>query len=218
MSITIKNIKEAYKSNYDEEKIIKFLERQNSFYGLEINDCIASRQNKLKNTEEFLKSAKEYLNVDLTILVELLNRDLPKGYRARLAQPLFDNSSKYAVVNISNPNGKLKQYMLAPIVTIDKDISINLIDALPSSLNPNYSAIFDDFPTIIETFYLALAETIRKRKQFKEESLIARLTKIVDKNKNRNSKKVAKLNKEISIVQNERQQLNQTPNDNLKIN
>lgn len=214
MNVTIKNVKDAFKSNKEEMRIITFLENQQKIYGLNTTESIAQRKLKLKKTEKFLKSIKQNLNISITTLIDVLNKNLT-GTKISLHRPINSNNHTYAVLNFVQ-SGVLSQYILAPITQIaDNDFYVNLLDVLPSSLNLHHCDLFNAYSDINELFFTSLADTIRKTKKYEEDRLIDRMLRLQENSKD--LKKIATLQSKIEQAHKDCEASNKTANDNLKI-
>ena len=72
MNITIKNIKQAFAKNREEQKIINFLKNQKTIYNINTDESVETRYKSLKKTESFLTSIKNSLNVNVNNLIKIL--------------------------------------------------------------------------------------------------------------------------------------------------
>lgn len=213
--ITIKNIKAAYTSNKNEQKIIHFLNNQKSIYNIDTDQSIANRMQHLKNNEQFLLSMKDNLNINVNTLIKILNNYMPKSTKVSLHSPIQSKEHSYVVLNIAK-NGILKQYIIAPISKIsNQQMYINLLDCLPSSLNPDCCEIFKDYEKAEEIFFMALAETIKTSRHMYEERLIERMLKL--QTKTRNKKLLKELNAKIDKAHQENTLIQKSPIDDIKV-
>ena len=215
MNITIKNIKQAFAKNREEQKIINFLKNQKTIYNINTDESVETRYKSLKKTESFLTSIKNSLNVNVNNLIKILNKNLSKNIRVSESKTLTDASHKYAVLNFSKDK-ILRQYIIAPISkTVNGEHYINLLDTLPCSLNANYCIIFNDYDKMEDLLFVALADTIKTGSQIYEQKLIERLIKVTSKS--RNKKLVRDLNTQIANAQKINIELNNSTIDSIKI-
>lgn len=215
MNITIKNIKDAYNSNKNEQKIIHFLQNQKSIYNIDTDESITNRMRHLEKTEQFLMSIKDKLNINVNTLIKILNNAMPKNTKVSLHHTLINKQHSYVVVNFSQ-NGILKQYIIAPVSkTCNNEMYVNLLDCLPSSLNPDCCEIFKDYEKAEEIFFIALAETIKNSRHIYEERLIERMLKL--QTKTHNKKILKELNKKIDEAHQENALLQKSPIDDIKV-
>lgn len=215
MNITIKNIKQAFAKNREEQKIINFLKNQKTIYNINTDESVETRYKSLKKTESFLTSIKNSLNVNVNNLIKILNKNLSKNIRVSESKTLTNASHKYVVFNFSKDK-ILRQYIIAPISkTVNGEHYINLLDTLPSSLNANYCIIFNDYDKMEDLLFVALADTIKTGSQIYEQKLIERLIKVT--NKSRNKKLVRDLNTQIANAQKINIELNNSTIDSIKI-
>lgn len=176
--ITIGQIKAMVDASLKHGAIIENLKQQRDYYNCDTTDSILKRTEILKKLETHLmRIMKEKdLEIDPEILVAEINKNLPVGQRARIFG--VGKNTNVLVIILSQENGILKEYLVAPFSSVGNKKSINLLKTIPSSINRNYCAIFNDYPEIVSAFYSALSETIKNSKQVDEQRLIEQYLKV----------------------------------------
>lgn len=179
--ITIGQIKAMVDASLKHSAIIENLKQQRDYYNCDTTESITKRTDILKKLESHLtKIVKEKdLEIAPEILISEINKNLPIGQRARILG--IGNDLNELVLRISQNDGTIKEYLVAPLNSNGDKKTINLLKAIPSSINKNSSALFNDYPEIVTAFYSALSETIRNSKLIAEKRLIEQYININEK-------------------------------------
>ena len=212
---TISNIKTMINTSLKHKAIIENLKLQNKEYGCDTKLSVEARKKSLNKLEGYLKDIKKEKNllIEINALIGAINKYLPEDKNATFSKYTSTSGVEFCCITINSKNKTSKMYSIAPLTSIKNGIyEINLLDALPSSLNVNYCTIFDDFNNIDECFYKALAQTIRERKKMQEFRLVDKLIKAKDKQKEYGKiidmigydiEKAQRINKKISTLNDE---------------
>lgn len=213
--ITIAQINAMIDASLKHDKIIQNLEMQKQNYGCDTDEPITKRNEILKKLEAHLEkiSGEKNLEISSDVLVHEINSYLKKGEKARIS----DGPSKFSsdlIIIISQDGKALKEYLIAPFVSFHSR-NINLLEAVPSSINANYSAIFDDYPKIDKCFYTALAKTIKNNKLNDETRLIENYININKYSKDSTTNGI--LLSDIMHAKNINKKLNDLPEEKIRL-
>lgn len=169
---SVQNLSEIIESGFKNAKIIQTLKKtlDGQPQNIYAKDALNSRIKKLEKINAYLRKIKseQQLSIRLSILKEMMSNYFIDGEQIKIGKPIELDSQLYANVIIDKNKDESVSYILAPICNSNKesdisstDPSFNILDAIPSTINPNYSDLFRDYPDLIEYFYCALIKTNR---------------------------------------------------------